>query len=106
MAPPDICLGANTFLHNNIPPVPCVLCAHLCSTVCDSMDYSPPGPLSMEFSRQKYWSGLPFPPPGTPPDPGVEAESLVFLALANGFFISVPFPLAKLSIKKKECKYC
>ena len=29
-------------------------------------------PLSMEFSRQEYWSGLPFPPPGDLPDPGME----------------------------------
>ena len=32
-------------------------------------------PLSMEFSRQKYWSGLPFPPPGDLPDPGIEPMS-------------------------------
>ena len=29
--------------------------------------------LSMGFSRQEYWSGLPFPPPGDLPDPGIEA---------------------------------
>ena len=29
-------------------------------------------PLSMEFSRQEHWSGLPFPPPGDLPDPGIE----------------------------------
>ena len=29
-------------------------------------------PLSMEFSRQKYWNGLPFPPPGDLPNPGIE----------------------------------
>ena len=32
-------------------------------------------PLSMEFSRQKYWNGLPFPPPGHPPGPGMEPAS-------------------------------
>ena len=31
--------------------------------------------LSLEFSRQEYWSGLPFPSPGDPPDPGIEPES-------------------------------
>ena len=31
--------------------------------------------LSMGFSRQEYWSGVPFPPPGDLPDPGVELES-------------------------------
>ena len=32
-------------------------------------------PLSMEFSRQEYRSGLPFPPPGDLPDPGIEPRS-------------------------------
>ena len=32
-------------------------------------------PLSMEFPRQEYWSGLPCPPPGDLPDPGIELES-------------------------------
>ena len=43
-------------------------------------------PLSMEFSRQKYWSRLPFLPPGDLPDAGIEAASLVSPALADGFF--------------------
>ena len=34
-------------------------------------------PLSMEFSSQEYWSGLPFPPPGDLPNPGIEPESPV-----------------------------
>ena len=32
-------------------------------------------PLSLEFSRQEYWSGLPFPSPGVVPDPGIEPRS-------------------------------
>ena len=32
-------------------------------------------PLSMGFSRQEYWGGLPCPPPGDPPDPGIEPKS-------------------------------
>ena len=43
-------------------------------------------PLSMGFSRQEYWSGLPFPPPGDLPDPGIEPRSLMSPALAGGFF--------------------
>ena len=31
-------------------------------------------PLSMGFSRQEDWSGLPFPPPGDPPDPGIKPD--------------------------------
>ena len=37
----------------------------------------------MGFSRQEYWSGLPCPPPGHLPDPGMESESLVSPALAG-----------------------
>ena len=47
-------------------------------------------PLSMEFSRQEYWSGLPFHTPGGLPGPGMESTSLVSSALAGGFFIIVP----------------
>ena len=42
--------------------------------------------LSMEFPREEYWSGLPFPPPRYLPDPGIEPMSLVSPALAGGFF--------------------
>ena len=43
-------------------------------------------PLSMGFSRQEYWSGWPFPPPGDLPDPGIKPASLMSLSLAGGFF--------------------
>ena len=43
-------------------------------------------PLSMEFSRQDYQSGLPFPTPGNLPDPGIELMSPASPALAGGFF--------------------
>ena len=43
-------------------------------------------PLSMQFSRQEYWSGLPFPPPGDLPNPGTEPLSLRSPELACGFF--------------------
>ena len=45
-------------------------------------------PLSMEFSRQEYWSGLPFPPPGDLSDPGIKPESVMSPALVGGFFIA------------------
>ena len=47
-------------------------------------------PLSMGFSRQKYWSGLPFPPPGDLPNPGIQPWSLTSPALAGGFFSTAP----------------
>ena len=50
-------------------------------------------PLSKEFPRQEYWSGLPFPPPGDlsdPLPPRIKPVSLESLALAGGFFVSAP----------------
>ena len=44
-------------------------------------------PISMEFSRQEYWSGLPFPSPGDLSNPGIESASL---ALAAEFFATRP----------------
>ena len=43
-------------------------------------------PLSIGFSRQEYWCGLPFPSPGDLPNPGIELVSLVSSALAGRFF--------------------
>ena len=45
-------------------------------------------PLPMEFSRQEYWSGLPFPTPGDLPDTGIKPASLELPALVGGFFIT------------------
>ena len=42
--------------------------------------------LSMEFSREEYWSGLPFPTPRDLLNPGIEPVSLVSPALVGGFF--------------------
>ena len=43
-------------------------------------------PLSLRFSRQEYWSGLPCPSPEDLPDPGINSLSLVSPELASGFF--------------------
>ena len=55
-------------------------CSLLCVLVCSIMSHSLwtiayPAPLYMGFSQQEYWSGLPFPPPGDLPDPGIEPMS-------------------------------
>ena len=47
-------------------------------------------PLSMGFPRQEYWSGLPFPPPGGLPDPGIKLTSPASPALAGRFFTTAP----------------
>ena len=54
--------------------------------LCDSMDLAHQASLSMEFSRQEYWSGLPCPPSGDLPDPGFEPESHTSPVLVGGFF--------------------
>ena len=67
-----------------------ILIVGTCSVVSNSVTSGTgalQAPLSMEFSRLEYWSGLPFPSPGDFPDPGVEPLSL---ALADGFFTSEP----------------
>ena len=45
-------------------------------------------PVSIGFSRQEYRSGLPFPPPGDLPDPGIEPTCLMSPSLADGLFTS------------------
>ena len=57
-----------------------------CLTLCDPVDYSLSGSSIHGFSRQEYWSGLPCPPSGDLPDPGIEPASLTSPSLADGFF--------------------
>ena len=73
--------------HTGVPAGVCVLrrvgCAQLCvnprTVACQAS-------LSVGFSRQEDWSGLPCPPPGDLPDPGIEPLSLTGPALAGGLF--------------------
>ena len=65
---------------NNLPKVTAkkslgVLAAQSCPTLCNPWTVACQAPLSMEFSRQEYWSGLPLPSPGDLPDPGIEPWS-------------------------------
>ena len=60
-----------------------------CPTLCDPVDSSPPGSSAHGDSpRQGYWSGLPCPPPGDLPNPGIKSGSLMSTALAGGFFVT------------------
>ena len=68
-----VCMSANLF--------------HLCPTLCNPMIASQ-APLSMEFSRQEYWSGLPCPPLGDLPNPGI--EFLCLLHWQPGSLLSAP----------------
>ena len=72
--------------YSSLPPHTHILCTHAKSlqsklTLCDPTDCIPcQAPLSMGFSRQEYWSGLPCPPPGDLPDPGIEPMPLAWQA--------------------------
>ena len=67
----------------------CML-SHSCLTLYDPWTVAHQARLSIEISRQEYWSGLPFPTPGDPPDPGIKPISLVSPALAARFFTTEP----------------
>ena len=66
-----------------------LMCSHACSvaqscpTLCNPMDYGPPGSFVMAFPRQEHWRRLPFPSPGDLPNPGIELTSP---ALTGVFF--------------------
>ena len=62
------------------------LVAKLCPTLVTSWTVAHQAPPSMGFSKQEYWSGLPFPSPGDFPHPGIKHASLMSPALAGGFF--------------------
>ena len=64
----------------------------MCSVLSDSVNpwtVSYQAPLSMEFSRQEYWSRLPFLTPGDLPNPGIKLMPLASSALVSGFFTTV-----------------
>ena len=63
----------------------------LCSTLVTPWTVYCHAPLSMESSRQEYWSGLPFPTLGDLSDSGIEPASLMSPALAGRFFTTEPY---------------
>ena len=69
----------------------CCLVANSCPTLLQPRGLeSLQDPLPMEFPRQEYWSGLPFPSPGDLAKPGIEPVSLASPALAGRFFTTEP----------------
>ena len=61
-----------------------------CPTLCDPMDYNPPGSPVHGISPAEYWSGMPLTPSWDLPDPGVKPTSLASPALAGMFFTTEP----------------
>ena len=73
-----------------------MLVTQSCPTLCDPMDYTPPGSSVHGILQEEYWSGLPFPSPGDLPDPGIEpglparqADSLLSEPQGSPRFIDV-----------------
>ena len=62
----------------------------LCRTLCNPWTVAQQAPLSIDFSRQEYWSGLPCPPPGDLPDSGIKPASPASPELADRFFTTEP----------------
>ena len=62
-----------------------------CLTLGNTVDCSPPAPLSVGFPRQEYWSGLSFPSAGDLPDLGMEPEYPTHVScVTGGFFTTEP----------------
>ncbi|CAI9174019.1 unnamed protein product [Rangifer tarandus platyrhynchus] len=79
-------------------------CVQLCVTLW-TVAYQTP--LSMAFSRQEYWSGLSFPPPGDLPNPRIEPRSPVSHAFSGRFFTTeIPgkpiYPYLFLDVQRLE----
>ena len=99
---------------------PCT-CAQSCPAFVTPWPVVCQAPLSMDSFRQEHWSGWPCPPPGDPPDPGIEPKSFVSPALMGRSFTTVPLwkPSSalenasaeasmdtKVRRKEKECARC
>ena len=84
-------LICSIYLHNNwitywVFNKPPGLIAKSCPTLVTPWAVAPQAPPSVVFSRQKYWSGLPFPSPGDLPGPGIEPRSPMLQADSFFFF--------------------
>ena len=84
-------LGLPIILYSHVNSLTCVLSHFSCVWLCATLwTVACQAPLSMEFSRQEYRSGLPFPSPGDLPDPGIEPVSLASPTLIGGFLPLAP----------------
>ena len=69
----------------------CLSSGLICFMTLQPMDYiALQAPLSTEFSRQEYWSGLPFLPPGDLPEPGIKPPSPAAPAFTGRFLTTKP----------------
>ena len=66
-------------------PILILIATQSCLTLCNPWTVAHQAPVSMEFSRQEYWSGLPFASPGDLPNPGIEPRSPALQAGSSPF---------------------
>ena len=71
--------------------------ASVMSDSCDTMDCSPPGSSSMVFSRQEFWNGFPFPPPGNLDNPGIDPVSVRLLHCRRILYHELPGSICRNS---------
>ena len=77
-----------------------------CLTLCDPMDCSPPGSSVHGILQQECSSGLPHPPPGDLPDPGIELASFMSPALTGGFFTTSHLGSPDFKVKVRVAQSC
>ena len=92
------------------------LIMHVCVLSCLSPEQhfatlwtvAPQAPLSMGFSRQEYWCGLPCPPPGDLPDSGIESRVFSGSCIPGGFSTAEPsgHPLSGNSLALTTVIHC
>ena len=80
------------------------MCAQMCPPLCYPVTVGYQAPLSMEFFRKKYWTGLSFPSPGGSSRPRDQIHVSVSLAVAGRFFTAEPLgkPFMNEIINKKK----
>ena len=90
--------------------MPQTMLAHGCAKLlplCYPLDYSRQAPLSIGIFQEKYWSGLPFPPPGDLPDPGTEPKSLMSPALqVDSLFMAAVTICSDFGAQKDKVSHC
>ena len=83
----QLVFSASIFIMSFFPNVcVCVLNRSEILTLCDHMEYSPPGSYFHGIFQARILGRLPFPPPGNLPDPGIKPRYTASFALAIGFF--------------------
>ena len=80
------CSPLRLLTNNKFETIKHHMCEYLCFVTLWTVTYQ--APLSMGFSRQEYWSGLPFPSPGDLPNPGIKPAS----PASAGRFLTTELP--------------